>query len=167
MVADSFAWYHFWLILHILAVILAFGPTFAFGIIAVMGQKQVQHAAFATQVMDAIQRRMTIPLAVVVPFLGVALIYTANYNLWKSEWLIIAIVLYATLFFFALFVQNPNSAKMLRLLNEPPATGAAGPPPGVAELGRKLQLGGSFLGLLIVAILVMMVWKPGSCQGAC
>jgi hypothetical protein len=28
-------------------------------------------------------------------------------------------------------------------------------------LGRKLQMGGMFLGILIVVILVLMVWKPG------
>jgi hypothetical protein len=39
VLADSFRWFHLWLILHILAVIAAFGPTFAFGLIAALGQK--------------------------------------------------------------------------------------------------------------------------------
>jgi hypothetical protein len=34
-------------------------------------------------------------------------------------------------------------------------------------LGKKLQMGGIFLTLMIVIILVLMVWRPGSCQGIC
>jgi hypothetical protein len=51
----------------------------------------------------------------------------------------------------------------------PPGAPPAGaePPAEVAALGRKLQFGGMFLGLMILAILVLMVWRPGSCQGIC
>jgi hypothetical protein len=167
VLADSFRWFHLWLILHIMAVVAAFGPTFAFGLIAALGQKKPQHAAFAVEVMDTIQRRMTIPVAVAVPILGTLLIYTGHFDLWKSEWLLIAIGLYIVLFGFAVFVQNPNSARMLQLLSAPPPPGTAGPPPEVAALGKKLQMGGAFLGVLILSILVLMVWRPGSCQGAC
>jgi uncharacterized membrane protein len=45
-----------------------------------------------------------------------------------------------------------------------PPVAAGGPPPQVAEmhaLGRRLSLGGATLNLLTVAIIVLMVWKPG------
>jgi hypothetical protein len=42
----------------------------------------------------------------------------------------------------------------------PPPEGSA-PPPEIVGLGRRLQLGGTLLSLLIVALVVLMVWKPG------
>jgi uncharacterized membrane protein len=118
-------------------------------------------------VIDTISRRMTIPVGVAVPILGTLLIYTGHFDLWKSEWLLIAIGLYIVLFAFGVFVQNPNSARMLYLLSAPPTPRAAGPPPEVAQLGKKLQMGGILLSILLLAILVLMVWRPGSCQGVC
>jgi uncharacterized membrane protein len=161
-------WFQFWLILHILAVFVAFGPTFAFGLIASMSQKHPQHAAFGTEIMDTIEKKMTLPVAVLVPVFGTALIFTGHVDLWKSEWLLIAIVLYAAAFFFALLVQTPNTARMLKAISSmpapPPGGGppAGGPPPEIAALGKKLQLGGIYLTLSIVAVLILMVWKPGA-----
>ncbi len=170
MVADAFDWFHFWLILHILAVTVAFGPTFAFGLIAALGQKNVQHAGFAIEVIYTIERKMTIPLAVVVPFLGLALIYSAHFNLWKSEWLLISIVLYMIAFFFAVFVQNKTGGRLVQLMKSmppgPPPPGAE-PPAEVMALGKRLQVGGMFLASMVVIITILMVWRPGSCQGIC
>jgi Predicted integral membrane protein (DUF2269) len=160
------SWFTFWLILHIMAVIVAFGPTFAFGLIATFGQKHPQFALASAEISDLIEKRMTIPIAVIVPFLGLALIYSAHIDLWRSTWLLIAIPLYIVLFFFGTFVEGRNSNRMVQLLRSmppgPPPEGAA-PPPELVALGRKLQLGGMFLGLLILAILVLMVWQPGNC----
>jgi len=170
MFVASFTWFDLWLILHIFAVMIAFGPTFLFGAIVALGRKKPQHMAFAAEVTDFLERRVTIPVAAVVPFLGLAMIFTGHFNLWKSEWLIISIILYTITFAFGVLVQNKNSARMVELLNSmppgPPPAGAE-PPAEVATLGRKLQMGGAFLGLMILAILVLMVWRPGSCQGIC
>lgn len=170
MVVAGFTWFQFWLILHIMAVVAGLGPTFAFGLIFAFAQRQPTHMGFAVEVTDAIQRRMTVPLAAIVPFLGLALIITGRFDLWKSEWLIIAIVLFTILFFFALLVQNRNSSRLVQLMKAmppgPPPPGTE-PPAEVTALGKKLQMGGAFMGLLFVTILVLMVWRPGSCQGIC
>jgi hypothetical protein len=160
------SWFTFWLTLHIMAVIVAFGPTFAFGLIATFGQKHPQFALASAEISDLIEKRMTIPIAVIVPFLGLALIYSAHIDLWRSTWLLIAIPLYIGLFFFGTFVEGRHSNRMVQLLRSmppgPPPEGPA-PPPELVALGRRLQLGGMFLGLLILAILVLMVWQPGNC----
>jgi hypothetical protein len=159
-------WFSFWLILHIMAVIVAFGPTFALPLIATFGQKHPQFALASAEISELIEKRMTIPIAVIVPFLGLALIYSAHIDLWRSTWLLIAIPLYIVLFFYGTLIQSRNSNRMVQLLRSmppgPPPEGAA-PPPELMTLGRKLQLGGMFLALLILAILVLMVWRPGNC----
>lgn len=165
-------WFHFWLILHILAVVIAFGPTFAFGLIATYGQKHPQFALAATEISELIEKRLTYPLGVLVPLFGTGLIYTAHVDLWKSEWLLIAIALYIAIFSFSLFVQTRNSNRMIALLRSMPAPSpggstdvAAGPPPELVSLGRKLQFGGIAMGLGFVVILVLMIWRPGGVGG--
>jgi hypothetical protein len=32
----------------------------------------------------------------------------------------------------------------------------------VVALGKQLQMGGTLLGILVVTVLVLMVWKPGA-----
>jgi hypothetical protein len=166
----GFTWFQLWLILHIIAVIIAFGPTFAFGMIATLGQRDPAHGGFAAEVIDTIERRMTIPIAVVVPLLGTALIFTGHFDLWKSEWLWISTVLFTIAFFFALLVQNRNSATLVRILKSmppgPPPPGTE-PPAEVAALGKRLMMGGIFLSIMVLTITVLMVWRPGNCQGIC
>jgi small-conductance mechanosensitive channel len=153
------------LILHILAVIVAFGPTFAFPLMGGMIAKNPQWALPLTEAMEKIEGRITLPVAAIVPFLGLAMIYDHHWDLWKSEWLVISIVLFTIAFFFGLLVQHPNASKLTRALREmpqgPPPEGATGPPPQIATLTAKLQRGGMLLSVLIVSLVVLMVWKPG------
>lgn len=165
-------WFILFLTLHILAVIVAFGPTFAFPLIGAMIEKSPQHALVLTEVMHKIETRMTIPLAVVVPLLGTALIFTApgNIDLFKSEWLLAAIGLYIVAFSFAVGVQTRTVNRLVGVMQAmpagPPPEGAA-PPPEIARLAKKAKLGGMFLTVLVVVVLILMVWKPGNCQGVC
>jgi uncharacterized membrane protein len=159
------SWFTFWLIGHILLVIVAFGPVFAFPGIAAMARKDPAHAVAYTRVIDFIEHRMTIPLSVLVPLFGVGLIYSAHIDLWKSGWLIASIILFMGAFFFAIFVQSPNSKAMLhameRMPTGPPPPGAQ-PPAEIMALGRKLQLGGMYLMGSITVIAILMMWRPGN-----
>jgi len=123
-----------------------------------------------TEIAHAIETKIVIPAGVVQPFLGLALIYSGHFPLWKNTWLVIAIILYTIAFFFAVFVQSRNSLKMLRLIEGMPAPSAGAtmgaPPPEIATMGRRLGMGGAFLTLLLTAIIVLMVWRPG-CVGLC
>ena len=163
-------WFQFWLLLHILAVIVAFGPTFAFPLMGAYAGRHPEAGPAVANLVDAIEKRMTLPIAVIVPLLGTALIFTGHFDLWKSEWLLISIVLYMVAFFFALLVQARNSAAFVHMIAGAPRPSEGAPPgmpPQMQALTKKLRIGGMFLSLLIVAILVLMVWRPGSCQGIC
>jgi hypothetical protein len=174
------SWFTFYLIIHILAVILASGPNFAFPFMGAMLEKHPKAALYMAEVTDVIERRLILPLAVVVPLAGTGLIYTAHVDLWHSEWMLISIVLYAAAFCFALFVQLRNGTRMVKLLKPlppgPPPEGATGPPPDrrVGEAapdrgdvprrehhrdhhphdlaaGRRLQLSGGFVSRIVAS----------------
>src|SRR6266571_823968 len=109
-------WFTFFLIVHILAVLVAFGPSFGYPIIGALIAKHPQHAVFGTEVIETIATRMTVPLAVVVPLSGTGLIYNVHIDLWHSEWLVISIVLYTAMFIYGVFVQTRTGAKLLHVL---------------------------------------------------
>jgi len=167
-------WGTFFLFVHILAVIIAFGPTFAFPLIGALSGKHPQYAMILTEASELIEKRLVIPLAIVVPLAGTGLIYANHIDLWKTGWLVAAIVIYTIAFFFAILVQAPTVSKLLGILKSMPAPPAGGPPPGggeggpppgaggpppqVAALVKRARLGGIFLTVLIVVVLFLMIW---------
>src|SRR5947208_13856296 len=99
------SWFTFFLLLHVLVAITAFGPSFAFPFIQGFIRRDPRNALVVSQILHGIEGRIVIPAAVVMPFLGLALIYLAHIELWASEWLVISIALYVVAFFFSLLVQ--------------------------------------------------------------
>jgi uncharacterized membrane protein len=159
------SWFTFFLIGHILSVLVAFGPVFAFPLIAAESQKDRVHGRFGAEIIDLIERKITLRAAGVVALFGIGLIFTAHVDFFSSPWILIAVALYILAYLFAGLVQAKNSAKMVELLRAmppgPPPEGTP-PPPEILALGKKLQYGGMYLTLSIVAIIVLMVWRPGA-----
>ena len=160
--------FQLFLFLHVLGAIVVFGPTFVFPIIASQVQKAPQHGHFAAVLSEFIEMRLVLPGAVVQGVTGVALILIAGRDLTQpaNRWLLAAIVLYLIAIGFASMVQAKNAKRMVELTanmppGPPPAGAPAGPPPEIAETGRKLAQGGQLLTILIVAIVALMVVKPG------
>jgi hypothetical protein len=161
---------------HVLGAIIAFGPAFSFPIIGAMGGKEPMHANFATRLADRLAHVQLTPLALLQGITGLGLIYFGNIDLFKSTWLLIAIVLYVIALGYAGAVQSKAVAKVIELsggtptpgavpagppAGGPPAGGppAGGPPPELLAAIKKVQQGGLFLIVLIVAIVFLMVTK--------
>jgi uncharacterized membrane protein len=105
-----------------------------------------------------------------VPLLGIVLVFLSD-DAWKfsQAWISLSFLLYLVGLGLVHGLHNPNLRRMNQLaaeLNAAPATGGSsgGPPPQVAELearGRRAAFAGAVLNLLVVAIVFLMVWKPG------
>jgi uncharacterized membrane protein len=153
------------LFLHIGGAIVAFGPTFSFPLIGAAGGREPQHAGFAVRVSAAIADQRVIPVAVFVGITGVLLIVVSGRSL-AELWLSLAILLYVAALSFALFVGKPNTKRLVEATSAPPpppAPGSAppsGPPPHIAALVKKSQRNGMILGLFVVSILLLMIFKP-------
>ncbi len=154
----------YFLLLHILGAIVAFGPTFAFPLIGSMGGKEPMHANFATRVSLGIEERMTLPLAVVQGITGLLIVWSAQLDLLNTHWLVLGIALYLIALGFAIFVQTARVKRLVELTTMPaggpPAGAPAGPPPGVPEAVGRVQQGGMLLSILIVVIVILMVVRP-------
>ena len=151
-------WILFWLALHIIAAVIAFGPTFAFPIIGVMTGRFPQHAHFAALINQRIERFLVIPFALSMLVSGTGLLIAADVSLFKTTYLLIAVILYLINVAVALFVLEPNTHHLVRLTETPP-TGEA-----FAELQRRVGLVRGLGGLLTVtflAIIILMILQPG------
>jgi uncharacterized membrane protein len=152
-----------WLIfIHVLSAIIAFGPTFAFGVYGAQGGKEPQHANFMARANHHVGDRLVLPVALTMPISGLLIIWAAGIDLIGTHWLLLGIILYVVLITFVLLVQRPATTRLVELTSTPPPAGAApsGPPPAVLETVAKVRRGGIFTGLLIVAIVALMVVKP-------
>jgi uncharacterized membrane protein len=161
-VFEVFPWLLF---LHVMAAIVAFGPTFAFSIIGAMGGKEPQHANFATRVSHRIGDILVEPFAISMLVTGALMIWAAEIPLFEPDarWLLTAIVLYLVALGLSLFVSRPNVKRIIALSGGEGGGAAppAGPPP--PEMMRAIgtvQRVGMILTVLLVAIVFLMVVKP-------
>lgn len=149
---------------HILAAIVAFGPTFVFPLIGRMGAADPQHANFATRLSHAIETKITIPAALTMPVSGVLMIWAAGIDP-TQLWLAIGIGLYVVAIVYAIAVQTPAVERVVHLtsaipVSPGPGAAPAGPPPAVRAAILKVQRGGMLLTVLVVAIVALMILRP-------
>jgi uncharacterized membrane protein len=154
-------WIAIFLFLHVFGAIVAFGPTFsAFPIIGAMAGKEPQHANFAARLNDRITDVRVVPLAIFQGITGLVLILLTGMNPFTQLWLGLGIILYLIAITYALVVQRPTGRRIAELTATPPPPGASGPPPELMAAVKRAQQGGMFLGIMIVAIVILMVTKP-------
>ena len=159
---EVFPWLLF---LHVMAAIVAFGPTFAFSIIGAMGGKEPQHANFATRVSHRIGDILVEPFAISMLVTGALMIWAAEIPLFEPDarWLLTAIVLYLAALALSLFVSRPNVKRIIALSGgegDPAGAPVGPPPPEMMRAIGTVQRVGMILTVLLVAIVFLMVVKP-------
>jgi uncharacterized membrane protein len=161
---DLVPWFLF---LHVLGAIIAFGPAFTFPIIGRMGGAEQMHGNFATRISLAISTQRVVPVALTMPVTGIGLIWSVGINPFNHDtrWLLVGILLYTLALTYSLVVQLPTVRRIIALTagpppGAPPAPPPTGPPPGLMDAVRKVQRGGMFVSGLVVIIAFLMVVKP-------
>lgn len=157
-------WILFWLCFHILAVVVGFGPTFAYPFIGAMAQQEPPHVPFALRLQERIGIRLILPAVGVIGVSGIALLLASNINLIKTPYLLVALILYLTVYGIGYFVLTRNGTKLLKMVEaQPPVpmSPAGGPAPEFLALIRQQQVFGAVNLVLIVTIVLLMIIKPG------
>src|SRR5262245_54716956 len=147
--------------LHVLGAIIAFGPGFAFAVMGSMAGKEPQHANFSIRQVEAISMRLVYPLAIFQGVTGVLIILSVNYPVFSTPWLLIAILLYIIALTYSFAIQRVAVHHLAELTSTPPAPGSP-PNPEIPAAVKRVQRGGSILGVLVVIIVFLMVVKPGA-----
>lgn len=150
------------LFLHVFGAILAFGPTYAYSIMAGLSRKEPQHANFSARQIAAIGTKLVYPLAILQGVTGLLLVVSGQFNIMAARWLQVAIVLYIIALVYALTVQRAALHRVIELTSTPPPPGTppGPPPPELIATGKKIAMGGMLLGALVAVIVFLMVVKP-------
>jgi hypothetical protein len=156
-------WFLFWLLLHIAAAIIAFGPTFVFPLIGSLLEKNPQNAHFAVELMHQMETRLIIPVALTMLVSGTGLLISANINVLATTYLLVAIILYLIALAIAFLNQLPTTAKLLvaTAAGPPPGAPPGPPPPHITALINRAKAGGQIQTVLLLIIIFLMVIKPG------
>jgi len=155
------AWFAVLLVLHVLGAIIGIGPAFAFGILGARAAKAGPEGRMAiVGALHAIEMGMLSPAVRFVQWTtGLGLIFNRglNHDFFSKDraWLTISIVIYAILMILGEAVYSPNT----RRLSQAATAGDTVTVERELALAKKL---GPIAPLLTIAIIVLMVWKPGS-----
>lgn len=154
--------FKFELFIHVAAVIVGLGATFALPVMQGFAERSgVAATRFMLHFSHRLENFITIPGAVILFIFGGAMI-GSDQRTYKDDmpaWLIIAIIWFLAAFAAAFFVQRRQINDGLKALEGVP-DGAALPEAYVA-VSKRMQMVGGLLGLSVIGIAFLMVWKPG------
>lgn len=150
-------WVLFWLFLHILAAIIAFGPIFVFPLVGTLAAKNPKHISLAVAINHAIESRLVLPVGATMLISGSGLIWSANINFFTTPYLIVAVVLYLVALGVGSGILLPNTQKMATLVE------AEGPPDmgKLVPLIKSNQMFGTILTFNFLVIVFLMIIQPG------
>jgi hypothetical protein len=106
--------YDLLLFVHVSALMLAFGPTYAYGIAADMAEREPSHIAFNNRVRELIGRRFTIPGTIVMGLSGLGMLYFGD-EAWLDgdhRWLQAGVILYAAAILWTILVTWRTQARI-------------------------------------------------------
>lgn len=155
------------LFLHILVVIVGFGGVLLNPVYGATANRMQGAAAFGIVSANEKASLIAVKFIYAVPAFGVLLVILSDGAIKFTElWVWLSIVLYTVAMGISSAVMAPTAARMLVLLEEMATAGPpqGGPPPQAAEmegLGKRMQTFGPVLTLFFVAVLLLMIFKPG------
>lgn len=149
------------LFLHVATVIVILGPTFTFPFLdGLANRKGVGATRFVHQFEERLETIWIRPGAVVLFLFGVGMILKEK-DLREDmpAWLMVAIAWFVVAFFTAWFVQGRNLKQALEALEGVPDDAPL--PAAYTTVAKRVQIVGGLLGVSVVAIAFLMLWKPG------
>jgi predicted integral membrane protein DUF2269 len=140
-------------LIHIFSAIVAVGSNITYGVWNARIAADRAHASFALKGIQFIDDRIANPAYGVLFLTGLIMVFTAHWGF--QLWVIGAIVLFVAVAVIGFGVFTPLLRNQIRLADSGDTTS-----PEFVALARRSRILGPILGILVVLILVLMVFKP-------
>ena len=154
--------YRILLFLHVAAVVVTIGATFAFPFLQAFAERSgVSATRFVMQFLTRIEKVLVVPGSVLLSLFGIGLIMDKNHG-YKDDfpaWLMAAITLFIAVVVVDVLVQQRQVKAALASLEGVPDGGSL--PAAYSALGKRIQMVGGIEGLAIVVIIFLMTYQPG------
>lgn len=155
------------LLLHILAVVVGIGSQTVNALYGMQARSRPGPGGRAVTEATYAVGSVAEYIIYSIPVTGILLVLASD-DAWSfgDLWITLSFVLYAAALGIAHGILRKNHRRMIVLLAEMEAQGppAGGPPPQAAELGRlggQQGIAGAVMNLLTIALVALMIWKPG------
>ncbi len=159
------AMFDLWLFLHILGAIAAFGFGFYAPIFGSAITREAQYSDWYLRTFKRVSNGVIVPVAISMLITGTLLVMeSGGMRRFEQLWLTLSLVLYVIALLVIFLAQRPTLNRTIALTAQPaqqPA-GSVGTSANLAPNVKKLQLYAMILLVLSIAIVALMVWKPGS-----
>lgn len=154
------------LLVHLLVAIAGFGGVLLNGVYAAQAAARPGPEGRAISEANAAVSGIAEWLIYLVPLSGLVLVGVSD-GAWSlgDTWVWLSLVAVAAAAVASRAVLLPGHREINRLLAEAEQHRGEGPPPSLAAveaIGRRQAVVGAGLDLLLVVVLVLMIWKPGT-----
>lgn len=141
--------------LHILFAIVAVGFNISYGIWQARAAREPEHMGYALRGIKFLDDRVANPSYAGLLVVGIILVLIGPYD-FTTFWVAVAIGLYVLMFVVAIVFYSPTLKRQIAAYE---ASGAQSEE--FVQLGARGRMVGMILAVLVVAIIVLMVVKPG------
>lgn len=139
--------------IHIASAITAVGANITYGVWNVRGAADPSHMGFMLKGIKFLDNRIANPAYGVLFLSGLVMIFVGHWG--PALWVIVGIVLFIAIAVIGGAVYTPLLSNQIRLADAGDTSS-----PEFMRLANRSRIIGPVLGLLVVVILIMMVFKP-------
>ena len=140
--------------IHILSAIVAVGLNISYAVWIIRARRNPANMTFALKGIKFLDDRIANPAYGVLLLTGLLMVVLGNIS-FTALWIDIALVLYVVLVVLAIGFYTPSLRDQIRLAESGDTTSAQ-----FLRLTQRGQIVGQVLGVIVLVILAMMVFKP-------
>jgi uncharacterized membrane protein len=140
--------------IHILSAIVAVGANITYGVWNAFGAREPAHLGFALKGIRFLDDRIANPAYGVLLITGLLMVFVGNLSI-TALWIVVALILFVVVAVLGFAVYTPLLRNQIRMVEAGQTTS-----PEFARLSRRSTMLGPVIGILVVLVLVMMVFKP-------
>jgi uncharacterized membrane protein len=140
--------------IHILSAIVAVGANITYGVWNAFAAREPAHLGFALKGIRFLDNRIANPAYGVLLLTGLLMVFVGNLS-FTSLWIVVALILFIAVAVLGFAVFTPLLRDQIRMVDAGQTSS-----PEFEKLSRRSTMLGPVLGVLVVLILVMMVFKP-------
>jgi uncharacterized membrane protein len=141
---------------HVLAAIVAVGTNVTYGVWLTRARHSPENELFALRGIKFLDDRVANPAYGVLLIAGILTVLEGHWS-FGQLWIVLGIVGYVLVVAIAVAVFTPSLRGQIEVLGSDGRES-----PRYRELGKRVQMSGAILGVLVIAIVFVMVTKPGT-----
>jgi uncharacterized membrane protein len=150
----DFDYYTVLLIIHIVTIVVGIGTVSLNGLYGAQAKQAGPNGGNAIVRANHAVSSVAEYFIYAIPVTGILMVIDADGIDFDQTWVWLSIVLYVAALGVAHSVLIPGSKKMIELTQGPPT-------PALEALGTRMAMAGATNNLLAVALITLMIWKPG------